>query len=115
MEIKPEVAAVKPAPPPPAFSPIKEEPVPSPPKIEEPEPEPEPEFQARGEELEEKIWKRVFRYCSYNDGSVPFLVRAQRVCKKWKDVATSDPMIWTHLDLSQGRGFKERYRNDKKT
>ena len=111
MEIKPEVAPVKPAPPP-AFSPIKEEPVPSPPKIEEPEPE--PEFQARWEELEEKIWKRVFRYCSYNDGSVPFLVRAQRVCKKWKEVATSDPMIWTHLDLSQGRGFKERYRNDKK-
>merc|ERR1719178_509170 len=42
MEIKPEMAPVKPAPPP-AFSPIKEEPVPSPPKIEEPEPEPEPE------------------------------------------------------------------------
>merc|ERR1712088_844702 len=34
--------------------------------------------------------------------------------KKWKEVATSDPMIWTHLDLSQGRGFRERYRNDKK-
>ena len=71
-------------------------------------------FEARWDELEEKIWKRIFQYCSYNDGSVPFLVRAQRVCKKWKDVATSNPNIWTHLDLSQGRGFKERYRNDKK-
>lgn len=74
----------------------------------------EPKFEARWAELDEKLWKRIFRYCSYNDGSVPFLVRAQRVCKKWKDVASSDPGLWTHLDLSQGRGFKERYRNDKK-
>jgi hypothetical protein len=85
-------------------------------KEEEPEvkKEPEPVFEARWEEIDEKVWKRVFQYCSYNDGSVPFLVRAQRVCKKWQKVATSDPNLWTHLDLSQGRGFRERYRNDKK-
>lgn len=75
---------------------------------------PECIFEAKWEELDPKIWRRIFRYCSYNDGSVPFLVRAQRVCKKWKEVATSDPNLWTHLDLSQGRGFRERYRNDKK-
>ena len=102
------VVDVKPPAPPPA--PPVASPVPSP-KKEEPE---EPQFQARWEELDSKVWKRIFGFCSYNDGSVPFLVRAQRVCKKWKDVATSDPMLWTHLDLSQGRGFKERYRNDKK-
>lgn len=39
----------------------------------------EPKFEARWAELDEKLWKRIFRYCSYNDGSVPFLVRAQRV------------------------------------
>lgn len=84
------------------------------PVVEEEVKKEEPKFEARWEELEEKLWKRIFQYCSYNDGSVPFLVRAQRVCKKWKNVATSDPLLWTHLDLSQGRGFKERYRNDKK-
>jgi len=116
----PPVFKAEPAPepvkPPPTPPPVKVEPVPSPIKEEPEEPkEPEkPMFEARWEELEAKIWKRIFRYCSYNDGSVPFLVRAQRVCKKWKDVATSDPNLWTHLDLSQGRGFKERYRNDKK-
>ena len=95
----------------PVFDP-KPEPVP---EVKEEEPEEElPKFEARWEELEEKLWKRIFQYCSFNDGSVPFLVRAQRVCKKWKEVATSDPNLWTHLDLSQGRGMRERYRNDKK-
>ena len=104
-EVKAEpVEDVKPSP-----SPVVEEEV----KKEEVKEEP-PQFVARWDELEPKIWKRVFQYCSYNDGSVPFLVRAQRVCRKWKEVATSDPKLWTHLDLSQGRGFKERYRNDKK-
>ncbi len=101
-----EVKPVVPMPPP---EPVKEEP---PPVIKEEKEE--PQFEARWDELEPKLWKRIFQYCSYNDGSVPFLVRAQRVCKKWKEVATSDPKLWTHLDLSQGRGFKERYRNDKK-
>lgn len=113
-EVKPEpvVEEVKSEPPPPAPlpPPFEEEEKPE----EKPKVEEEPKFEARWEELDEKVWKRIFQYCSYNDGSVPFLVRAQRVCKKWKDVATSDPKLWTHLDLSQGRGFRERYRNDKK-
>ena len=29
-------------------------------------------------------------------------------------MATSDPNLWTHIDLSAGSGMKERYRNDKK-
>ena len=47
-----------------------------------------------------------------NDGSVPFLVRASRVCSSWHK-ASQDVSLWTHLDLSQGR-LKEKYRNDKK-
>merc|ERR1712223_1824505 len=84
------------------------------PEVKKEEEESLPKFEARWEELDEKLWKRIFQYCSFNDGSAPFLVRAQRVCQKWKNVATSDPNMWTHLDLSQGRGFRERYRNDKK-
>ena len=78
----------------------------------EPEPEPEPKFEARWEELPEKAVKRILEFCVANDGAVPFLIRASKVCKKWHEV-TKDKSIWTHLDLSSGR-LKEKYRNDKK-
>ena len=79
---------------------------------QEPEPEPEPKFEARWEELPEKAVKRILEFCVANDGAVPFLIRASKVCKKWHEV-TKDKSIWTHLDLSSGR-LKEKYRNDKK-
>ena len=78
----------------------------------EPEPEPEPKFEARWEELPERAVKRILEFCVANDGAVPFLIRASKVCKKWHEVA-KDKSIWTHLDLSSGR-LKEKYRNDKK-
>lgn len=93
---------------PPALMNIKEEIAKEPVKEE-----PEPVFEAKWDELDVKLWKRIFRFCSVNEGSIPFLVRAQRVCSKWKEAA-NDMSLWTHLDLSSGRGFKERYRNDKK-
>ena len=37
--------------------------------------EKELKFEAKWEEVPEKVWKRVFQYCCFNDGSVPFLVR----------------------------------------
>ena len=85
---------------------VKEEPA------QEPEPEPDPKFEARWEELPEKAVKRILEFCVANDGAVPFLIRASKVCKKWHEV-TKDKSIWTHLDLSSGR-LKEKYRNDKK-
>ena len=98
------------------FNAVKAEPVAAAVKAEEVvKEEPEPVFEARWEELDVKLWKRIFRMCCENErSSVPFLVRAQRVCSKWKEAVTSDMSLWTHLDLSSGRGFKERYRNDKK-
>ena len=79
-------------------------------KVEE-EP-PAPLYTARWGELDEKVLKHIFSYCVVNDGSVPFLVRASRVCTSWHK-ASQDVKLWTHLDLSQGR-LKEKYRNDKK-
>jgi hypothetical protein len=110
-EEKPVVVKVEPPPPPPKVEPVIkiEEPEPEPVKVEEP---PAPIYTARWGELEEKVLKRIFSFCVVNDGSVPFLVRASRVCSSWHK-ASQDVKLWTHLDLSQGR-LKEKYRNDKK-
>jgi hypothetical protein len=92
----------------PKIEPIVEEP---PVVVKEEEP-PAPTYTARWGELDEKIVKHIFSYCVVNDGSIPFLVRASRVCSSWHK-ASQDVKLWTHLDLSQGR-LKEKYRNDKK-
>jgi hypothetical protein len=78
-EEKPVFKAEKPA------TPVPEpEPEPEPVKEEEPEPvKEEPKYEARWVELEEKILKRIFAFCVVNDGAVPFLVRASRVCSSW--------------------------------
>ena len=108
---------------------IKSEPPPpsppAPPSVEtptvkeEPKPEPEPEepkFEARWEELPESVVHRILSFVVGNEGAVPSLVRASRVCKKWSDVVRDKEgrrSLWTHLDLSAGR-LKEKYRSDKK-
>jgi len=94
-------------PPPKVEEVVKVEPV----EVKEEEP-PAPVYTARWMELEEKVIKKIFQYCVVNDGAVPFLVRASRVCSSWHK-ASQDVKLWTHLDLSQGR-LKEKYRNDKK-
>ena len=100
----PEEASPLPPEPPAALGSFKPDPVEIKPEVKkEDPPEPEPVFEARWEELDKKLWKRIFRFCSSNEGSVPFLVRAQRVCSKWKEVATSDMAMWTHL--VQNRSF----------
>jgi len=72
----------------------------------------EPKFEARWEELPEKVLQRVFGFCVANESANTFLLKAAQVSTKWRD-ATSDPKLWTHLDLSVSF-LKEKHRNDKK-
>lgn len=86
------------------------------PKAEKPEMIEMPHFEPRWDELEEKTIHRILSFAVANEGSVPLLVRASRVSKKWHEATKPKEGrrdLWSHLDLSAGR-LKEKYRNDKK-
>lgn len=48
--------------------------------------------------LPKKVLHKIFKYVSYDEGCVPFLVRMQRVCRHWREVATS-PDLWHTIEL----------------
>ena len=114
---KPKGEPPSPQPPPQVKEEIKPDPEPFVPAVKKEEPEPEvkkeePKFEARWEELPEKVLQRVFGFCVANESANTFLLKAAQVSTKWRD-ATSDPKLWTHLDLSVSF-LKEKHRNDKK-
>ncbi len=83
-------------------------------KEESPEMFEMPHFDAHWEKLPKKVIYRILKQGIGIEGSVPLMVRASRVCKKWHEVVEENSSkLWTHLDLSAGR-LKEKYRNDKK-
>ena len=53
------------------------------------------------------------RISVYNESGNTFLLKAERVSKKWKAAVEDDLSLWTHLDLSVS-SLKEKHRNDKK-
>ncbi|KAK3928099.1 F-box/LRR-repeat protein 6 [Frankliniella fusca] len=50
------------------------------------------------DELPKKVLHKIFKYVSYDEGCVPFLVRMQRVCRHWREVATT-PDLWHTIEL----------------
>ncbi|KAJ1520890.1 hypothetical protein ONE63_003972 [Megalurothrips usitatus] len=48
--------------------------------------------------LPKTILHKIFEYVSYDEGCLPFLVRMQRVCKHWREVAIS-PDLWHTIEL----------------
>ncbi|ESO83795.1 hypothetical protein LOTGIDRAFT_132773 [Lottia gigantea] len=54
-----------------------------------------------GLHLPEEILLKIFKEIVRQQGALPFLVRASKVCSLWKEVA-SDPTLWRKVDLSFG-------------
>lgn len=51
------------------------------------------------ETLPKNVLHKIFKYVSLDEGCVPFLVRMQRVCKQWREVAIT-PDLWHTIELS---------------
>ncbi|XP_034235255.1 uncharacterized protein LOC117641765 [Thrips palmi] len=50
------------------------------------------------ESLPKNVLHKIFKYVSHDEGCVPFLVRMQRVCKQWREVAIT-PDLWHTIEL----------------
>ncbi|KAK6195867.1 hypothetical protein SNE40_001205 [Patella caerulea] len=52
-------------------------------------------------QLPEEILLKIFQESVNSQGTLPFLVRASKVCRTWRNVAC-DPTLWRKVDLSFG-------------
>lgn len=57
------------------------------------------------------VLRRIMGFVVAMEGSIPFLIRASRVSRLWRE-ATLDPMLWTCVDLSTGK-VKDKYRSER--
>ncbi|CAG7836025.1 unnamed protein product [Allacma fusca] len=64
-----------------------------------------------GDQLPEDILIKIFSMVVKDDGCIPFLVRATKVCRLWRKVA-SKPELWTSIDLTSAR-IKDVYRSER--
>ena len=86
-------------------------PKPPPPPPKTPEPPKEPRWGEDGPDgMPERALHKVFQYVCYNQGCLPFLLNAMKICKLWCKVA-KEPALWTHANL--GSKIKEKLRTEK--
>ncbi|XP_052215607.1 F-box/LRR-repeat protein 6-like [Dreissena polymorpha] len=51
--------------------------------------------------LPPELWYRIFQMIVRQEGALPFLQRAQKVCPQWAHLATQ-PELWERVDMSLG-------------
>jgi len=64
-----------------------------------------------GTALPLSLLRRILGLVVVTEGAIPFLVRASRVSRLWRE-ATLDPGLWTSIDLSTGK-VKDKYRSER--
>ncbi|XP_071802820.1 F-box/LRR-repeat protein 6-like [Asterias amurensis] len=55
-----------------------------------------------GQRLPLIVLQKVYQYVVQSSGAIPFLCRACRVCRLWREAAVHSS-LWQHLDLANGR------------
>ncbi|XP_060570623.1 F-box/LRR-repeat protein 6-like, partial [Ruditapes philippinarum] len=60
-----------------------------------------PAFHGEVPSLPTEIWEKIFKIIVQKDGALPFLERASKVCKLWKDISVQ-PHLWEKVDMSFG-------------
>lgn len=58
-------------------------------------------YNGREVKLPPEIWLKIFHLVIAKDGALPFLMRASKVCRLWKDISVN-PKLWIKVDFSFG-------------